>query len=95
MVFYKFSNSTLYLLILLIKYAFLKFYSILFDCKYVLQIFVFFYLVGLFKVAFGYINIWQLILLFTLFLLLFMGFTALFGIIHESYYIISTDLGPV
>ena len=43
------------------------------------------------KYPFGKNYFYQLILLFSLFLLLFIGFTVLFDIIHESHYTISTN----
>ena len=43
------------------------------------------------KCAFGMDEICQLILLFSLFLLLFMSPTTLFGIIHGSHYTISAN----
>ena len=43
------------------------------------------------KSPLGVIILCQLILLFSLFLLLFIGLTAFFGIIHKSHYTISTN----
>ena len=43
------------------------------------------------KCPFGKDYFYQLILLFSLFLILFMGPTTLFGTIHGSYYIISVN----
>jgi len=40
---------------------------------------------------FGYQRKIKIILLFSLFLLLFMGFIVLFGTIHGSYYTVSTN----
>ena len=48
-------------------------------------------IIDVIKYAFGMDYFCQLILLFNLFLLLFMGLTALFGIIHKSHYTISTN----
>ena len=42
--------------------------------------------------TFGMYEICQLVLLFSLFLLLFMGPTALFGTIHRSYFTIPTNI---